>query len=268
MPELPEVETIRRQLAPSLTGRTIAEAGSHPSEKFTPARAATGKTLSHVGRRGKFLMIGTSDDMELIIHLGMTGQLSVQEPTSADHDDDPYIRAWWVLDNECTVQFRDVRRFGRIRLVPKGQYQGTLKNMGPEPFDTAFTGDHLFDALKSSNRKLKTHLLSQEPVAGVGNIYADEACWRAGVHPGLRRVTRRQADALRDAIVEVLDEGIEHGGTTLRDYRGVDGESGSNQHNLDCYGRYGEQCTRCNTVMKRLVLDARTTTYCPRCQAR
>lgn len=263
MPELPEVETIRRQLEPAVSGRTVVEAGSHPSAKFTPARAAVGATIERVGRRGKFLLLGTTDDRELVIHLGMTGQLRVGEPT-----DDPYIRAWWTLDNEQTLEFRDVRRFGRIRLGPAGQYQGILAKIGPEPFDPVFTGQHLYAAINGSKRQLKTQLLSQHPVAGVGNIYADEACWRAGVHPGVRRITKKQAAALRDAIVDVLDEGIEHGGTTLRDYRTMDGGYGENQNRLECYGRYDQPCPRCNTIMKKLVLDARTTTFCPTCQAR
>lgn len=263
MPELPEVETIRRQLAPWLTGRIITDAGSHPSAKFTPAVETLGAQIEGVGRRGKFLLFGLDDDRELIVHLGMTGQLGPRSDL-----DDPYLRAWWHLDDGSILGYRDVRRFGRIRIAHAGVYEGTLADLGPEPLSPEFTADGLWSALKKSRRHVKTQLLSQKPVAGVGNIYADEACFRAGVHPGARTVTRRKAAALHEAIVHVLRQGVDNGGTTLRDYVDADGDEGANQHHLDCYGRHGEPCVRCGDELRKVVLDARTTTFCRTCQRR
>ncbi len=263
VPELPEVETIRRQLEPRLVGRAIVDAGSHPSPKFTPAIELVGATFEAVRRRGKFLLLGVDDDRELVIHLGMTGRLR----PGADFDD-PYLRAWWRLDDGATIGFSDVRRFGRIRVAYNHRYDGTLAVLGPEPFDDSFTPDHLYRSLRSSSRHLKTQLLSQRPVAGVGNIYADEACFRAGIHPATRRISRPRATALHEAIVHVLRQGVDNGGTTLRDYLDADGRSGANQHHLHCYGRYGEPCVDCGTVLRRSTIDGRTTTWCPTCQTR
>ncbi len=267
MPELPEVETIRRQLEPSLQGRRIEEAWGFLPPKFDQAPAATGATMTEVRRRGKYLIIALSDARELIIHLGMTGSLSVPTSGSAPLED-PFVRAWWRLDDGHTFVFRDVRRFGRVAVVPVGIYGDlpTLAALGPEPFDLEFTAATLYRALSGSDRRLKTQLLSQRPVAGVGNIYADEALWRARVNPAARKITRPQAARLRESIIEVLAAGIDNGGTTLRDYRTVEGGEGENQHHLDCYGRAGLPCPRCGALLRSRALDARTTTWCPTCQ--
>jgi len=266
MPELPEVETIRVQLEPMLRNRTILESDSHPSGKFTPAVEATGAGIETVGRRGKYLILGLDDDRELVIHLGMTGVLSV--PTEPGISD--YIRARWRLDNGRWLVFEDVRRFGRIRVVPAGDYStiATLRSLGPEPFDDAFTAEHLHRTLNASSRRLKTQLLSQRPVAGLGNIYADEALWLARVRPTARSITKPAAARLRDACVDVLAAAIGNGGTTLRDYRNAEGGTGSNQYHLRCYGRSGEPCERCATPLRSMTVDARTTTWCPSCQQR
>ncbi len=279
MPELPEVETVRRALAPELTGLRVDAAWSHPSGKFTPALDALGSTFTEVRRRGKYLLVGTDDGTELIVHLGMTGQLLLKAPSSDQSGiDDPYVRASWNLEPESGAPssarrlliFRDVRRFGRLRVVPTGDYSSiaTLHELGPEPFGDTFDGDEFHRALKASSRRIKTQLLSQRPVAGVGNIYADEALWIAQVHPGARTLSKPRAHRLRDAIEEVMTQGVANGGTTLRDYRTPDGGEGSNQFHLRCYGRYGEPCDRCGDVLIKRTYDARTTTLCPTCQPR
>lgn len=270
MPELPEVETVRRQLAPRLVGRRILEAGSHPSAKFTPARAATGSRVISDDRRGKFLLFGLDDDRELIVHLGMTGQLQFQEPTTAEEEENPYLRAWWALDDGTTLEFVDVRRFGRIRVVPAGDYRSlpTLHAAGPEPFDESFDGKQFHARLAKSRRKLKTQLLSQKPVAGVGNIYADEALWLASINPKATRLSVTRATELLEAVRSVLRQGIDNGGTTLKDYRDVEGRSGANQNALAAYGRGGLPCIRCDTKLQSATIDARTTTWCPTCQRR
>jgi formamidopyrimidine-DNA glycosylase len=288
MPELPEVETIRVALDPLLRGRTVVESDAHPSPKFSSAPAAVGAEIGGVRRRGKYLLAdlvggeGTEESgsawrqphpsvdavprrRELIVHLGMTGQLGL------DLDPDgPYARAWWALDDGTTLTFRDVRRFGRIAVVPAGDHRSlpTLHAIGPEPFDPAFTPESLWRALHASTARVKTQLLSQRPVAGVGNIYADEALWRAEVNPAARRVGRARAARLHEGIRDALALGLANGGTTLRDYRTVTGEPGRNQAALACYGRSGLPCLRCGTTLRHAVLDGRTATWCPRCQAR
>jgi formamidopyrimidine-DNA glycosylase len=265
VPELPEVETVRRQLEPLVAGRRVTDAWAHPSVKFASAVEAVGVRIEGVGRRGKYLLAPLDDGRELVVHLGMTGQLRLR-PGALD----PYVRAWWALDDGQVLELRDVRRFGRIGVVPAGEYATlpTLAALGPEPWDPILDGDGLWRRLRTSRVRVKTQLLSQRPMAGVGNIYADEALWRAGIHPGRRTVTRAEAARLLPALREVLDQGIANGGTTLRDYRDASGDEGRNQLELNCYGRAGEPCVRCGGELRRSVIDGRGTTHCPTCQPR
>ena len=266
MPELPEVETIRRQLAPRLQGRRIQVARSHESEKFTPAKDAVGATVQGMGRQGKYLITSLDDGRELIIHLGMTGSLSI----APEVPHDPYIRAWWQLEGNEFLAYRDVRRFGRIRCVPAGQYEAipTLAVQGPDALSPDFTPEGFYLALRKSQRRIPTQLLSQQPVAGIGNIYGTEALWMAGIHPAKRRISRLAAEMLHAALVQVLEAGLANGGTTLRDYRNAEGDEGGHQDALACYGRSGQPCLRCATPLQRRVYDARTLTFCPECQPR
>ncbi len=308
MPELPEVETIRRQLEPRLLGATITDSWTFGTPKFSDAPLALGCSINGVRRLGKYLLMGLTSatgegfsgapeeqtggafrptERELIVHLGMTGRLAVVEkPTGVrpgellPSDVSPgsggvptgfsHVRASWSLTGDRTLIFDDVRRFGRIAVVEVGDYRSlpTLFALGPEPFADSFTPESLREAVNGSSRAVKTQLLSQRVVAGVGNIYADEALWLAGVHPRAQRLTRAQAVLLRDEIRNVLRAGIEDGGTTLRNYRDADGGSGSHQERLLCYGRAGQDCRRCGTILRRIVVDARSTTYCPVCQRR
>lgn len=282
MPELPEVETIRRELAEHVIGRRFIEAWAFPHPKFTPALDVTGATVTGLVRRGKYLLFALDDGRdgvrELVVHLGMTGSLLLvstpEVPDAATQD--RYVRAWWTLAAETTshtrkspedlLLFRDVRRFGRLAVVPRGRYSGTLAVQGPDALDPTLTAEDLWRSLRRSRRMLKTQLLSQRPLAGVGNIYADEALWLAGLHPRRRRVSRRQAAALLDAIRQVLMVSLGNDGTTLRDYRLATGALGRNRDRLACYGRAGEPCVRCGTTLRRTVVDGRTTTWCPACQ--
>jgi formamidopyrimidine-DNA glycosylase len=213
----------------------------------------------------------------LVIHLGMTGALSFG--SAPDVDGDPYLRAWWRLEAtdgrngpapEETLLFHDVRRFGRIRVVTAGEYHGipALAAAGPEPFDPDLDGKLLWLNLSRSRRRLKTQLLSQRPIAGVGNIYADEALWLAGISPFATSIGLVRATRLLEALRQVLGQGIDNGGTTFRDYRNLAGGSGSNQTALAVYGRAGAPCLRCDAILRSAVLDARTTTWCPTCQRR
>ena len=250
-----------------MVGRKLVEAWAFPHPKFEPALEAAGAAVTGVSRRGKYLLLALDDDRDLVVHLGMTGSLQVRPP---GEEGDAYVRAAWTLDalGGDVLEYRDIRRFGRLAVAESGVYPGTLGVQGPDALDPDLTAEDLWRALRRSRRAVKTQLLSQRPLAGVGNIYADEALWRAGVHPARRTVTRRQAAALLDAVRAVLTEAVEHRGTTLRDYRAVDGQPGANQFRLDCYGRSGQPCHRCGTELRRTVLDARTTTWCPTCQRR
>jgi formamidopyrimidine-DNA glycosylase len=264
MPELPEVETIRRELEPLVVGRKLGDAWAFPHDKFLPALDAAGAEIVGLRRVGKYLLFGLGDDRELVVHLGMTGSLRVG-PASGD----PYLRAWWELDVPGEVlEFRDVRRFGRIRVVPMGEYVGTLAVQGLDALDPTLTAEDLWRSVKASRRAIKTQLLSQRPLAGVGNIYADEALWLAKIHPLKRSITRAQAAALLDALRLVLTASLDNGGTTLRDYRTVAGEEGRNQQRLKVYGRSGLPCVRCGTILRRTILDGRATAWCPTCQKR
>lgn len=267
MPELPEVETIRRQLDPALRHRTILGGGAHPSPKFAPATHAIGATIDGVRRRGKYLLVDLDDGRELIVHLGMTGRFGFRPGTEPDRS--PYLRAWWDLGDRV-LEFHDTRRFGRIAVVLAGDHGSlpTLAALGPEPLSSEFTPERLWAAMRTRTARVKTQLLSQRPVAGVGNIYADEALWQAGIDPAARRVSRPAAARLHAALVAVLQAGVDNGGTTLRDYRTVAGEIGSNQLHLQCYGRAGQPCLRCDGTLSRKVLDGRSTTWCRTCQTR
>lgn len=265
MPELPEVESVRRQLDPELTGRGIERVWTdpHPAlpRQFLDVERGVGTRVRSVGRRGKFLIAPLDRDLEMIMHLGMTGALRFDA-------DDPHVRARLVLDDGRTLAFRDARRFGRLAVVDAGDYSKlpTLALLGPEPLSDEFDPEAFADALARTTSPIKPYLLSQRPVAGVGNIYADEALWIARIHPLSRRVGRRRAHVLHAAIRKVLAEAIDREGTTFSDYRMLDGSSGGNAPFLIAYGRAGQPCPRCGTPLRKIVLGGRGTTYCPSCQ--
>jgi len=271
VPELPEVETIRRQLEPQLLGAEIVNAGAFSSSRFTAAREAIGSEVLALHRRGKYLLVEltVAPPHELVVHLGMTGRLAVRHnhPNQLNHR---HLRAWWYLSCGALLTFHDIRRFGRIHYVPQGNYETipTLAAMGPEPWDAAFTAEALAKFVKRSNRHVKTLLLSQKPVAGIGNIYADEAFWLARINPATRTLSLKRAQRLVEGIRQALDSGLRYGGTTLRDYVDATNQSGTNQHELHCYGRAGTPCERCGHTLRRQVLDGRGTTWCPNCQPR
>jgi formamidopyrimidine-DNA glycosylase len=271
VPELPEVETIRSQLEPALLGAEIVDAWAFASAKFSEAPMAIGGVIGAVRRRGKYLLVDLDQsavERELIIHLGMTGRLSVHD--LPDESPSTHLRARWELADGRVLRFDDIRRFGRIAVVDRGQHAAlpTLAALGPEPFDADFTPELLRDRINASSRAVKTQLLSQRVVAGVGNIYADEALWRARVHPRALRLTRSQAAGLCESIRAVLCEAVANGGTTLRNYRDVGGGPGGHQRHLDCYGHSGDPCTRCAEPLSRCIIDGRSTTFCTHCQRR
>ncbi len=265
MPELPEVESVRRQLDPELSGGKIEDVWSDPHpqmpRQFIAVERCIGRTVQRVTRRGKFLICPLDRGLELVLHLGMTGAFRF------DYED-PYVRAKLWLDDGRVLGFRDVRRFGRMAVVDAGDYRllPALASLGPEPLSDDFDPQVFAVALARSKAPIKPLLLSQKIVAGVGNIYADEALWIAKIHPSSRRVGKERALKLHRAVRQVLAESIEREGTTFRDYQMVNGESGRNASFLAAYGQAGKPCARCDTPMRRYVLAGRGTTYCPRCQ--
>ncbi|MEA2451644.1 MAG: formamidopyrimidine-DNA glycosylase [Actinomycetota bacterium] len=265
MPELPEVESVRRQLDPELSGRTVIDVWTDPlptvPREFQEVERSIGKRIEHVGRRGKFMIAPLTDGLELIMHLGMTGSFSFT-------DKDAYARAIVSLDDGRELVFRDPRRFGRMAVVDAGDYVTipTLMLLGPEPLSDEFDPKVFAEVLARTNAPIKPFLLSQRPVAGVGNIYADEALWLSRIHPMSRHVGRKRAFDLHRAIREVLAASLDREGTTFRDYQMVNGESGRNASHLIAYGQVGKPCPRCKTPMRKIVLGGRGTTYCPKCQ--
>ena len=259
---------MRRELEPWLTGRLILEANlvdAPPGPKYANLPRAVGQRIESVDRRGKFLLLPLSGPDELIIHLGMTGIVTPVEPEG-------HTRVHLRLDpgpNE-RLYFRDVRRFGRFLVVPRGDYSSlpTLHAMGPEPLSAGFTTAAFAGLLARSEVAIKTYLLSQKPVAGVGNIYADEALWQARIHPltPAKRVPKAKIGPLRDAIRSVLEASIEMQGTTLNDYRTPSGGEGGFLAQLAVYSHEGEPCQRCGTPIERIVIAGRSTHYCPHCQ--
>ena len=256
---------MRRQLDPALAGRKIEDVWADPiptmPREFVDPHRAVGRTIESVGRRGKFLIAPLDEGLEMVLHLGMTGAFRFDV-------DDPYVRAKLWLDDGRVLSFRDVRRFGRFAVVDKGDYRQVpaLQILGPEPLSEEFDAEVFAEVLRRTNSPVKPFLLSQRPVAGVGNIYADEALWLARIHPMSRRVGRARSDALHSAIREVLASAIDREGTTFRDYQMVNGESGRNANFLIAYGQAGRPCPRCSTSLKKITLGGRGTTFCPRCQ--
>jgi formamidopyrimidine-DNA glycosylase len=270
MPELPEVESVRRQLAPVLVGRRIVRVAVTPQARFDRVADAQGARVASLARRGKYLLAaleGHGEPRELIMHLGMTGSFRVRGRDGWFPDG--YVRASLHLDVDI-VDFRDVRRFGRLAVVRTGDYSriATLAALGPEPLSDDFDPKRFADDLARTRMPVKPYLLTQRPVAGVGNIYADEALWSACINPRSRRLGPGRAQRLWQSIRQVLADAITREGTTFRDYQMVDGQSGRNADFLRAYGQAGRPCARCDTALRRIDLGGRGTTYCPRCQAR
>lgn len=274
MPELPEVETVVRSLERHLSGLTITAVDlvmpevirSPKPEQFI--EQITGKQFQKkLGRRGKYLLIHLSDGLTLVIHLRMTGRLIYCE---ADLPMEKHTHVIFHLDNGKQLRFADVRRFGRLQLVPTAEVSGLsgLKDMGPEPLDQEFTREFLKKELRRRRTRIKSLLLDQCFVAGLGNIYADEALYRAKIHPERLApdLTTREAAVLHKAIIEVIAGGIEHRGTSFRDYVDGEGRPGSFQHHLKVYNREGLPCSHCGRPIERIKVAGRSSYYCPSCQ--
>ena len=273
MPELPEVETVRRQLAPLVEGRTLArvrvldERWCMPLAPRAMERALRGRRVESLRRRGKYLVWGLSGERHLLQHLRMTGNL-LYDPV----DRPVHTRVAIDLDDGHALLYVDARRFGTGQLADgrDGLDAFLDARLGLEPFDPGFGAEHLRALARGSRAPVKAFLLDQKRIAGVGNIYADEALFRAGVHP-LRpagRVTRGQWEALAPAIVETLEAGIAANGASIDDFRHLDGAYGSFQDEFLVHLHEGDPCPRCGGPVRKIVAAGRGTYVCERCQPR
>jgi formamidopyrimidine-DNA glycosylase len=274
MPELPEVETVRRGLALKMTGRRIVNAELRRQDLRRPfppmlARTLTGASIGKLARRGKYILIELDDNGTLLLHLGMSGRITAG-PGGTPHA--PHDHVILTLDDGTVVRFNDARRFGLLDYMRRGEESAhpLLAGMGPEPLEADFDGGYLAAKLAGKMTPIKAALLDQKIVAGLGNIYVCEALYRARVSP--RRlaatVTGARAERLASAIRAVLTDAIEAGGSSLRDYVQADGELGYFQHHWAVYGREGEPCPGCTCAegVRRIVQAGRSTFFCAKMQ--
>jgi formamidopyrimidine-DNA glycosylase len=273
LPELPEVETITTDLRPHLVGREITSCDlrfptivRHPSPAAFAA-GVTGRRIEAMSRRGKYILHHLDSSELLVVHLGMTGQWryvapAIEEPT--------HLHAVFTLDDGFELRYRDVRRFGRLLLGTDEELVtgGKMPRLGPEPIDATFTAADFYRRLHVRRAPLKALLLDQMVVAGVGNIYADEACFRARVRPdrAANTLSRQAVGRLREALEQSLSRAIANRGSSVADYRDAWGEAGRQQEELLVYGRGGLPCVRCGRPLALVRLAGRSTVFCRRCQ--
>jgi formamidopyrimidine-DNA glycosylase len=273
MPELPEVETIRRSMLDRVVGAHIVGVefrdfpgvvGSLPPEAFIPL--VVGERFDRIERRGKHLWLSFEREGGLFVHLMMTGQLLLVRP------DQPFVRFEHLrlyLDNDWSLAYADQRKFGRVLRLTDQEWAEIEQRLGPEPLSKDFTTGLLYQITRGRRSPIKAFLLDQRRIAGVGNIYADEALYRAKLHPARETgsLTVEETTRLHEAIRAVLAEGLERRGTTLSDYRDANGDVGTNAANLRVYGRGGTGiCEECGSALIRLLVAQRGTTICPTCQ--
>ena len=287
MPELPEVETVRRGLAPVMEGRRLVRVIQRRPDLRWPlperfAERLTGRRVLRLGRRSKYLLADLDGDETLLMHLGMSGRMLIQAPAGATalvgafvHDaggDGAHDHVVFEIEGGARVVFNDARRFGAMDLWPTAEIAGhrLLASLGPEPLGDSFSGAYLAERLAGRATSVKAALLDQRIVAGLGNIYVCEALHRAGIAPRRRAgsIGRARIEGLAAAIRETLAEAIEAGGSSLRDYRRADGELGYFQHAWRVYGREGEPCRRdgCRGTIRRAAQTGRSSFWCPACQ--
>jgi len=282
MPELPEVETVRRGLAPVMEGAVIEKAAVNRPDLRWPfpermAERLEGQRVERLRRRSKYILADLSGGETLLIHLGMSGRMLVSgDPLGRFVHDHPAPEKHdhVVLDmaGGARITFNDPRRFGAMDLMPTGEEAAhkLIAHLGPEPLGNAFSETYLVAALRGKNTPVKAALLDQRIVAGLGNIYVCEALYRARIHPArtCRRIAASRIAALVPIIRQVLTDAIAAGGSSLKDFRQADGELGYFQHSFDVYGREGAPCRTpdCSTPIRRIVQSGRSSFYCPQCQ--
>ena len=268
MPELPEVETTRRGISPHVLGRKVQKVVVRESRLRWPVpeqleQALSGSRITSVNRRAKYLLVETDSGI-LMVHLGMYGSLRIMPagtpPLFHDHID-------VVLDDGNCLRYHDPRRFGSFHWLDSPAHP-LLDHLGPEPLSTAFSGAYLYERSRRRQLSVKQFVMDGKVVVGVGNIYANEALFMAGIHPARAagRVALKRYEALAETIKTVLRDAIEQGGTTLRDFVGGDGSPGYFAQQLRVYGRQGQPCRACNSALKEIRQSGRSTVFCPGCQ--
>ncbi len=281
MPELPEVETVRRGLAPVLEGRVLKRVGAKRADLRFPfprdfAKRLTGRRVTALRRRAKYLLAELDDGVVWITHLGMTGRWTISggalpgEFYYATPPNPAHVHVLVETDADVSLQFSDPRRFGYMDLIKSSALEAHpyFKGMGPEPLGNEFSAAHLAAAFEGKKTSVKAALLDQRIVAGLGNIYVVEALHRAGISPKrlAGKIAAPRLEALALAIRETLEEAIEAGGSSISDYAGADGALGYFQHRFRVYDREGAPCGTCGGKIKRLVQTGRSSFYCPKCQ--
>jgi formamidopyrimidine-DNA glycosylase len=282
MPELPEVETVRRGLAPVMEGVQIARADVNRPDLRWPfpegmADRLTGKTVLLLRRRSKYILADLDSGETLLIHLGMSGRMTISghkvgdfhhpHPAAAKHD-----HVVFHMANDARITFNDARRFGAMDLMDTGGEDEfwLIRDLGPEPLGNVFDEDYLVARLKGRNAPIKSALLDQRIVSGLGNIYVCEVLFRAGIHPARKAgaISAKRVRSLVPLIRDVLGEAIEAGGSSLKDYRQADGELGYFQHNFAVYDQAGNPCPTdgCQKEISRIVQSGRSSFFCPQCQ--
>ncbi len=274
MPELPETETIARDLQREVRGRTIESVFVRKDDVLrevtarTLADRAVAATIVRSWRRAKLIVLDLSSGDRLVVQPRFTGALLVWRGPLPEREA-TYSTLHFGLDDGRDLHYRDIRRLGTVALMPPARFTEYSAGLGIEPLDPAFTGAHLSVLLRGSRQAVKKVLMDQRRIVGIGNIYASEACWRAGVDPSRAagRVSDREVSALRDGIISVLTESIAARGTSFRDYRDASGGRGDFERSLAVYGRGGEACLRCGArLVETHAIDGRTTVLCAYCQ--
>ena len=289
MPELPEVETVVRQLEPEVEGQRIERLEvldprwSRPVAPAELGEAVSGATIAGLGRRGKYILMALDGARTLVMHLRMTGNLILREgeemldPSegrrlyeSERSTEERHLRARFVLDDGRELWFTDPRRFGEAFLIDDARLDERFAKLGIEPLGSEFTADALGEMATGRTAPLKSFLLDQSGVAGVGNIYADEALFRAKLHPlsPAGSMKREHLEALRDGVVAALEAGIDAGGSSIDNYRDARGEKGAMQNEFLVHTRADQPCPRCDGTVVRIVVGGRSTYFCPGCQVR
>ena len=273
MPELPEVETVRARLAPAVVGRRLERVEirdarlTRPEDPLLVAAELVGERVAALERRGKYLVFWFESGRVLLVHLRMTGGFRLAAGNGLP--DDPYVRAVVTLDDGSDVAYRDVRRFGTWQLLEPYDVEPFLDaRLGEEPLGRRFTARALGARLAGRRAPIKAALLDQRTIAGMGNIYVDEALWRARIHPlrPARDLDPNDVKRLHRAVRRALEAGLARQGATIRNYATPDGGSGAMQHEFKVYGRGGEPCLRCGTPIEKTRAGGRGTWYCPACQ--
>ena len=274
MPELPEVETTRAGLAPHLEGRRVRSVLLRRPDLRWPippevAERLPGQRIAAVRRRAKYLLLDT-DAGSALLHLGMSGSLRVLPAATPvrEHDHVDFALQGANGTPGRVLRFNDPRRFGCLLWQPPGETHALLRELGPEPLSEAFDGDYLFARSRGRSAPVKTFLMDQKVVVGVGNIYAAEALFAAGISPlrAAGKVSRERYAALAGEVKRILAHAIARGGTTLRDFLAPDGAPGYFEQELAAYGRGGEPCPRCGQPLKQAMVGQRASVWCARCQ--